>query len=293
MTDKCEDGLFCFQRDEDEDVPGCQGDMGEDEGVDYCVPEFYRDSTRQLRTAANNQQQPKKQQPEIRKLQKKGDVLEFQTTRTYTIRLDGMGRTFRGFLFRVSGDRGQDLTGALETEFAATQIMASDGERIGVPGVSPGSCAIGVSGATHVNPLDKQVAEVLITVPSNAAGQINLEVTAMVNKDLWYLSEYTLMAKDAADMEIPDQVPVQPSAPVAAPVAAPTFEEPDTTDAPTAADSEELPEGAVRFSATGDAREVEFGEVGKCTGPGGTCEQCQGDCDNDAECAPGLVCYQR
>ena len=268
--------------------------MGEDAGVDFCVPEFYRDN-RQLRTAAaNNQQQQPKQQPEIRKLQKNSDVLEFQTTRTYTIRIDGMGRSFRGFLFRVSGDRGQDLTGALETEFVATQIMASDGERIGIPNVSPGSCAIGVSGATHVNNLDKQVAEVLITVPSNAAGQINLEVTAMINKDLWYLSEYTLMAKDAADMEIPDQVPVTP---VAAPVAAPTFEEPATTDAPTAADSEsnseELPEGAVRFPATGDAREVEFGEVGTCTGPGGTCEQCQGDCDNDAECAPGLVCYQR
>lgn len=262
--------------------------MGEDAGVDFCVPEFYRDN-RQLRTAAANNQH----QPEIRKLQKKGDVLEFQTTRTYTIRIDGRGRSFRGFLFRVSGDRGQDLTGALETEFVATQIMASDGERIGIPNVSPGSCAIGVAGATHVNNLDKQVAEVLITVPSNAAGQINLEVTAMINRDLWYLSEYTLMAKDAADMKIPDQVPVTPGAPVAAPVSTPTFEEPDTTDSPTAVDSEELPEGAVRFPFTGDAREVEFGEVGTCTGPGGTCEQCQGDCDNDAECAPGLVCYQR
>mmetsp|Transcript_19252 Transcript_19252/g.31906 ORF Transcript_19252/g.31906 Transcript_19252/m.31906 type:complete len:237 (-) Transcript_19252:319-1029(-) len=182
--------------------------------------------------------------------------------------------------------------------------MASDGERIGIPGVSPGSCAVGVSGATHVNPTDKLTAAVLITVPSSAAGEITLEVTAMINRDLWFLTEYTLMAKDAADMEIPPQVPVLPPAmPIAAPtdaapVAAPTVtaSEPSaaaTTVAPTAADSEDLPDGAVRFPATGVDGEVEFGEVGKCTGPGGVCEQCQGDCDNAGECSEGLVCYQR
>jgi len=36
----CEDGYFCFQRDEDEDVPGCNGDA--EDGIDYCIPEFYR-----------------------------------------------------------------------------------------------------------------------------------------------------------------------------------------------------------------------------------------------------------
>lgn len=38
----CEDGHFCFQRDDDEDVPGCNGDA--EDGIDYCIPEFYRDN---------------------------------------------------------------------------------------------------------------------------------------------------------------------------------------------------------------------------------------------------------
>ena len=179
----------------------------------------------------------------------------------------------------------------LETEFVETQILPSDGERDAIPGVATASCAVGVSGATHVNTLGKQGAQVLITIPSSAAGAIDLEVTAMVNENLWYQTEYTLIAKDAADMTIPPQVPVLPplmpvtaptdAAPVAAPVEAPSAVE-TATDSPTAADSEELPEDAVRFPAMGEDGEVEFGEVGQCTGPGGVCEQCQGDCDNDA-----------
>ena len=217
--------------------------------------------------------------------------MEFQTTRTYTISLDGQGQTFQGFLFRASGAQGQDLTDVLETEFVDTQILPSDGERDAIPGVAPASCAVGVAGATHVNTLGKQSAQVLITIPSSAAGMIDLEVTAMINENLSYLTEYTLIAKDAADMTIPPQVPFLPplmpvtaptaEAPVAAPVAAPTAGE-AATASPTAADSEELPEGAVRFPAMGVDGEVEFGEVGQCTGPGGVCEQCQGDCDNDA-----------
>lgn len=39
---QCEGGYFCFQRDEDEDVPGCNGDA--EDGIDYCIPEFYRDN---------------------------------------------------------------------------------------------------------------------------------------------------------------------------------------------------------------------------------------------------------
>jgi hypothetical protein len=274
------DGLFCFQRDDDEDVPGCNGDFKADPGVDYCVPEFYRDN-RKLRAAAKKEQRQKP--AETRKLQ--GGALEFQTTRTYTMYLDGQGQTFRGFLFRVSGAQGQDLTGVLDTEFAGTQIMASDGERVGVPGVSPGSCALGNAGATHVINDDKTMARVLITIPSAAAGTINLEVTAMVNKDLWYLTEYTLIAKDAADMFIPEQVPILPPNPAAAPAAAPGASYSPTTD--------DLPEGGARFPPTGIDEEVEFGVIGQCTGPGGVCEQCEGDCDNDAECGKGLVCYQR
>ena len=262
-------------------MPGCNGDFGDDPGVDYCVPELYRDN-RKLRAQ-------KKKKPEIRKLQ--GGTLEFQTTRTYTISLDGQGQTFQGFLFRASGAQGQDLTDVFETEFVDTQILPSDGERDAIPGVAPASCAVGVSGATHVNTLGKQSAQVLITIPSSAAGTIDLEVTAMINENLSYLTEYTLIAKDAADMTIPPQVPVLPplmpvtaptvEAPVAAPVAAPAAGE-TATDSPTAADSEELPEGGVRFPAMGVDDEMEFGEVGQCTGPGGVCEQCQGDCDNDA-----------
>ena len=39
---QCEDGYFCLQRDADEDVPGCNGDA--EDGIDYCIPEFYRDN---------------------------------------------------------------------------------------------------------------------------------------------------------------------------------------------------------------------------------------------------------
>ena len=255
--------------------------MGDDPGVDYCVPEFYRDN-RKLR-AANQKTQEQQKQPEIRKLQ--GGTLEFQTTREYTIRLDGQGQTFQGFLIRASGAQGQDLSDVFETEFFETQILPSNGQRDAIPGVAPASCAVGVSGATHVNTFGKQSAQVLMTIPSSAAGMISLEVTAMINENLSYLTEYTLIAKDAADMTIPPQVPALPPlvpAPTAPPVEAPVAAPETATDSPTAADTEELPEGAVRFPAMGVDGEVEFGEVGQCTGPGGVCMQCQGDCDSDA-----------
>jgi len=38
----CEDGYFCFQRDADEDIPGCKGDA--EDGIDYCIPLFYSDN---------------------------------------------------------------------------------------------------------------------------------------------------------------------------------------------------------------------------------------------------------
>ena len=249
--------------------------MGDDPGVDYCVPEFYR-GNRKLR-AANQKTLKQEKQPEIRKLQ--GGTLEFQTTREYTISLDGQGQTFQGFLIRASGAQGQDLSDVLDTDVFETQILPSDGQRDAIPGVAPASCAVGVSGATHVNTFAKQRAQALIRIPSSAAGMIRLEVTAMINENLSYLTEYILIAKDAADMTIPPQVPAFPTAPTAAaPVAAPGT----ATDSPTAADTEELPEGAVRFPAMGVDGEVEFGEVGQCTGPGGVCMQCQGDCDSDA-----------
>ena len=255
--------------------------MGDDPGVDYCVSEFYRNN-RKLR-AANQKTQEQQKRPEIRKLQ--GGTLEFQTTREYTIRLDGQGQTFQGFLIRASGAQGQDLSDVFETEFFETQILPSAGQRDAIPGVAPASCAVGVSGATHVNTFGKQSAQVLMTIPSSAAGMISLEVAAMINENLSYLTEYTLIAKDAADMTIPPQVPALPPlvpAPTAPPVEAPMAAPETATDSPTAADTEELPEGAVRFPAMGVDGEVEFGEVGQCTGPGGVCMQCQGDCDSDA-----------
>ena len=42
LSQQCEDGYFCLQRDADEDIPGCNGDA--EDGIDYCIPEFYRDN---------------------------------------------------------------------------------------------------------------------------------------------------------------------------------------------------------------------------------------------------------
>ncbi|CAB9505694.1 expressed unknown protein [Seminavis robusta] len=38
---------------------------------------------------------------------------------------------------------------------------------------------------------------------------------------------------------------------------------------------------------------VELVNVGNNLGPGANLGHCEGDCDNDAECADGLICYQR
>mmetsp|Transcript_28095 Transcript_28095/g.62539 ORF Transcript_28095/g.62539 Transcript_28095/m.62539 type:complete len:633 (-) Transcript_28095:1481-3379(-) len=260
----CEDGLFCFQRERDEDVPGCDGRARR--GVDYCISDSFRDSVRKLQEDSG------------------GDAVEFQTTRSYTLKLDGMGNNFKGFLFRLSGADGQDVSGVFELEDVQTQIMASTGEAIGIPGVSPGACAVDVSGATHINNADRQIAEVTMTIPSAAAGELSLEVTAMINKDLWYATTYTVVAMDVDDMEVPEQtVPVPTPPPVAAP--------PTSVDAPTG--GEDLPEGAVSFPPTGVPDEVAFKPPGECTGDDGRCMQCEGDCDNDAECGGGYVCYQR
>lgn len=292
---QCEPGLFCLQRDDDEDIPGCNGDA--EDGVDYCIPEFYRDSVRNLKKTASsvglrNNKAPAPKNNVVRKLQ--GDAVVFQTTRTYALTLEG-DDFFRGFLFRLSGADGQDLSNVFETTGAETQIMASTGEAIGIPGVAPGSCAVGVSGATHTNNDDKEFAEVLMTIPSSAAGELNLEVTAMVNEDLWYATTYTIIAQDVENMEIPVQVvPTTPpvaapvAAPVSTPVGAPTTTAPEPTaggapsgPAPTAGDAgapsaEVLPEGVVRFPSSGDPNEVEFKPVGQCTGETGLCMQCEG-----------------
>eukprot|EP00980_Cylindrotheca_fusiformis_P000758 scaffold175_cov153-Cylindrotheca_fusiformis.AAC.10 len=36
----CEDGLVCFQRDENESVPGCSGGSSDSSRTDYCIPKY-------------------------------------------------------------------------------------------------------------------------------------------------------------------------------------------------------------------------------------------------------------
>ena len=280
LPSQCEPGLFCFQRDADEDVPGCTGDP---RGViDYCIPESFRGAARNLKqtsdkkAAAAAAAAATKDENTPRKLQ--GDPVNFQTTRTYTLRLDGLGNDFMGFLFRLSGAEGQDVGGVFEVEDDGTQLMASTGEAIGIPGVSAGSCAVGVSGATHLDNEVKQSALVAMTIPASAAGELNLEVTAMINKDLWYATTYTIVATNVDDMEVPEQiVPVLAPAPTAAALA-PTAGAPTAFGAvapPTAA-AGVLPDGAVSFPSTGEPNERAFKPPGQCTGASGLCLQCEG-----------------
>lgn len=252
-----------------ESVPGCSGSAPS--GADICTSpdwiDFVNGNARRL-----SESEPEASAQGERRTQQGGPII-VQTGRTYNVWLTapegGPEVTFKGFLFRLSGNERQDVSGALglsPISFDYSEILASDGERAAEPGVAPASCAPGVSGAGHTDAFGKTQVVVEMTIPPTATGSMSLEVSALLTDTVWFMTTFRFTAANENSMLLPEQPEI-------------------ATFPPTAAPDPEAP-----------VEKKQFAPLGECTGfrngrP--VCLQCQGDCDDDTECGQGLICHQR
>ena len=174
----CAEGLQCFVREADEAVPGCSGTIGLWDGTSYCY-----DPTAE---AAAGRRQLQGQEAQV--------DATFQVGTPYTLKLEAPADAlFKGFMFRLEGEDGQDLSGAIETVSENMQVLDSTGEINDIEGAGvtiTTMCAPTVAAVCHTEAEEKDMVEALITVPE--AGKANLEVTVMVGEHQWYLTNYVL-----------------------------------------------------------------------------------------------------
>ena len=266
---QCDEGLVCFQREAMESVPGCSGSAPS--GADICTSpdwiDFVNGNARRL-----SESEPEASAQGERRTQQGGPII-VQTGRTYNVWLTapegGPEVTFKGFLFRLSGNERQDVSGALglsPISFDYSEILASDGERAAEPGVAPASCAPGVSGAGHTDAFGKTQVVVEMTIPPTATGSMSLEVSALLTDTVWFMTTFRFTAANENSMLLPEQPEI-------------------ATSPPTAAPDPEAPVEKKQFAPLGVCTVFRNGRP--------VCLQCQGDCDDDTECGQGLICHQR
>lgn len=217
----CEEGLECFIRSADEAVPGCSGTVGLWDEVSYCYDPTATSTTRQ------------------------GQVAQVAATfeaGTYTLKLEAPAITpFKGFLFRLEDEDGQDLSGAIEMVTDNMQVLESTGQMDGNGINVMATCAPNVAAVSHIDGDEKALAEAVITVPQ--AGKASLEVTVMVGEHEWYLTNYMLQfegqaAAPTAPANTPTEPPVDDSPTDAPPTDAPPTSSPPPTESSEAMEGE-------------------------------------------------------
>lgn len=175
----CAEGLTCMVRSADEEVPGCSGTSGLWDGTSYCYD-----------PAEATGRQGQEAQVDT----------TFQVGIPYTLKLEApASNLFKGFMFRLEGDDGQDLSGAIETVSENMQVIASTGEMDDIEGETlpiMTTCASNVAAVCHTEAEEKSMVEALITFPE--AGTVNLEATVMVGEHQWYMTNYVLQVEGSS-----------------------------------------------------------------------------------------------
>jgi hypothetical protein len=174
----CAEGLTCMVRNADEAVPGCSGTIGLWDGTNYCYDPA---------EAVGRHRQLQGQEAQV--------DATFQVGTPYTLKLEApAANLFKGFMFRLEGQDGQDLSGAIETVSENMQVIEPAEEEmddIAGTGVTILTmCAPTVAAVCHTEAAEKGVVEATITFPQ--AGKASLEVTVMVGEHQWYMTNYVL-----------------------------------------------------------------------------------------------------
>eukprot|EP00544_Gedaniella_sp_CCMP2646_P000945 CAMPEP_0202507126 /NCGR_PEP_ID=MMETSP1361-20130828/51558_1 /ASSEMBLY_ACC=CAM_ASM_000849 /TAXON_ID=210615 /ORGANISM="Staurosira complex sp., Strain CCMP2646" /LENGTH=347 /DNA_ID=CAMNT_0049141229 /DNA_START=24 /DNA_END=1067 /DNA_ORIENTATION=+ len=211
----CAEGLTCMVRNADEAVPGCSGTIGLWDGTNYCYDPA---------EAVGRHRQLQGQEAQV--------DATFQVGTPYTLKLEApVANLFKGFMFRLEGQDGQDLSGAIETVSENMQVIESAEEMDDIAGTGVTiltMCAATVAAVCHTEAAEKDVVEATVTFPQ--AGKASLEVTVMVGEHQWYLTNYVLQVDGSSTpTESPPPSSMTESPPPSSMTESPPLTEGETT----------------------------------------------------------------